>query len=272
MFLPSVAIDFIYDNEKLSDYDMMLCEFDNSSSKTVSVGSNITFNTVKTNGSDRNYYVSYSYDQPLTTTFQICKKDCIGNDKYITSEEETSILRWLCRKDGFHKFEICQDGYKNTYFMGSFNEPNKIKVGGLTVGLEFTLVTDSPYGYEDITFDFTTTASIGYSIFNLSTETGHLYPVEFNCKCLESGDLQIHNSIEDRTTEIKNCVKDEVITLDGNHKIIETSVPTHKIYNDFNYNYFRLGNTYDNNLNTITTSLPCEIHIKYASVRKVGIG
>lgn len=272
MLLPNAAIDFLYDNEKLSDYDMMLCSFDGGSNDTISVGSNLIFNTVKTNGSDRNYFVNYAYEEPLTTTFQICKKNCGGEEKYITSEELTSLLRWLCRKDGYHKFEIYQNGYKGTYFMGSFNQPNQIKVGGLIVGLELTLVTDSPYGYEDIEFDFTTTASVGYSIFNLSTETGHLYPIEFDCKCLESGDLQIHNSIEDRTTEIKNCVKDEIITLDGNHKIIETSVPTHKIYNDFNYNYFRLGNTYNNNLNTITTSIPCEIHIKYALVRKVGIG
>lgn len=272
MLLPNVAIDFLYDNEKLSDYDMMLCTFNGDSNETISVGSNLTFNTVKTHNLDRHCCVNAEYEEPLTTTFQICKKNCNGDDKFITSYELTSLLRWLCRKDGYHKFEIYQDGFADTYFMGSFNQPNEIKVGGLIAGLEFTLVTDNSYGYEDIEFDFTTTASVGYNIFNLSTETGHLYPIEFTCKILESGDLQIHNSIEDRVTEINGCVKDEIITLDGNHKIIETSVPTHKIYNDFNYNYFRLANTYGENLNTITTSLPCEIHIKYASVRKVGIG
>ena len=182
------------------------------------------------------------------------------------------MLRWLCRKDGFHKFQIYQNGYTETYFMGSFNQPNQIKVGEMIAGLELTLVTDSPYGYEDIEFDFTTTSSVGYNIFNLSTETGHLYPTEFICKPLESGNLEIHNSIEDRITIVNNCVKDEILSLDGNHKIIQTSVPTHKIYNDFNYNYFRLANTYGENLNTITTSLPCEIHIKYALARKVGLG
>lgn len=272
MLLPDVAIDFLYDNEKLSDYDMMLCSFNGGSNDTVSAGNNLTFNTVKTNGSDRNYHAGSSYDEPLTATFQICKKNCDGDDKYITSEDLDSLLRWLCRKDGYHKFELYKNGYKDIYFMGSFNQPNKIEVGGLIAGLEITLVTDSPYGYTDIEYDFTTTASVGYDIFNLSRETGHLYPIEFACKCLESGDLQIHNSIENRITEIKNCIKDEFILFDGIHKYIMTSVPTHKVYNDFNYNYFRLGNTYNNNLNTITTSIPCEIYIKYAAVRKVGIG
>ena len=271
--IPNAATNFLYDNEKLSDYGMILCTFDNSSFETISVGNNLTFNTVKTTASDRNYLTGITYDEPLSTTFQICKSDCNNNDSLIISSEEmTSLLRWLSRRDGFHKFEIYQKGYEGIFFYGSFNNIQQLKIGGKLCGLELTLVTDSPYGYEDISLDFTTSASVGYSLFNMSTETGHLYPKVFTCKCLKSGDLQIHNSIENRTTELKNCIKDEIITMDGSRKIIETSVPTHKLYNDFNYNYFRLGNEYDNNLNIITTSLPCEIHIEYEAVRKVGLG
>ena len=270
--IPSVATNFLYDNEKLSDYGMILCKFDSNTMETVSVGNNITFNTIKTSTSDKNYLVNITYEEPLTTTFHICKNDCTSENKYITPEELTSLLRWLARRDKYHKFKIYQEGYEGIFFYGSFNNIQQIKVGGSVCGLELTFTTDSPYGYEYISFDFTTTASVGYDIYNMSTETGHLYPKVFTCKCLQSGDLTIYNSIENRTTEIKNCVKDEIISIDGNHKIIETSVPTHKIYNDFNYNYFRLGNTYEYNLNTITTSIPCEIHIEYESVRKVGLG
>lgn len=270
--ISNVAIDFLYDNEKLSDYGMMLCKFDSDTMETVSVGNNLTFNTVKTGISDKNFLITSTYEEVLSATFQICKRVCNNEDQYISPQELTSLLRWLSRRDGYHKFELYQDGFEGTFFRGSFNNIQQIKVGGKICGLELTFITDSPYGYEDISFDFTTTASDGYSIFNMSTETGHLYPTEFVCKCLESGDLQIHNSIEDRITQLNNCVKDEIIMMDGNHKVIETSVPTHKLYNDFNYNYFRLGNTYDNNLNIITTSLPCEIHIGYELVRKVGLG
>lgn len=271
--ISNVATNFLYDNEKLSDYGMMLCKFDSNSMETISIGNNLTFNTVKPSMSDKNLLATSIYDEPLSTTFQICKYDCHRReDKYISYEELTSLLRWLARRDGYHKFELYQKGFEGIFFRGSFNNIQQIKIGGKLCGLELTFVTDSPYGYEDISFDFTTTDSEGYSVFNMSTETGHLYPTEFICKCLESGDLQIHNSIEDRITILNNCVKDEIITMDGNHRVIETSVPTHKLYNDFNYNYFRLGNTYDNNLNIITTSLPCEIHIAYELVRKVGIG
>ena len=270
--IPSVAINFLYDDEKLSDYGMILCKFDNSSSETVSAGNNLVFNTVKSCNSDKNHFIGSSYEEPLSITFQICKDDSNDNNNTISSEELTSLLRWLSRRDGFHKFKIYQKGYENTYFYGNFNNIQQIKIGGELCGLELTFITDSPYGYEDISFDLTTAALTGYNIYNMSSETGHLYPKVFTCKCLQSGDLTIHNSIENRTTEIKNCVKDEIISIDGNHKIIETSVPTHKIYNDFNYNYFRLGSTYEDNLNTITTSIPCEIHIEYEAVRKVGLG
>ena len=270
--LPNAATNFLYDNEKLSDYGMILCQFDRGGMETVSIGNNLTFNTVRTGISDRNYLASVTYEEPLSTTFQICKYNCREENGYISPEELTSLLRWLSRRDGFHRFEIYQKGFEGTFFMGSFNNIQQLKSGQGICGLELTFITDSPYGYEDIILDFTTAPSVGYSIFNMSNETGHLYPKVFTCKCLASGNLQIHNSIENRITELKNCVKDEIITIDGNHKIIESSVPTHKLYNDFNYNYFRLGSEYENNLNVITASLPCGIHIEYESVRKAGLG
>ena len=88
MLLPNVAIDFIYDNEKLSDYGMMLCEFDSNTKEVISVGSNLTFNTVKTHNMDKNYFVNYSYDEPYLPHFKYVK-DCYGENKYITSEELT---------------------------------------------------------------------------------------------------------------------------------------------------------------------------------------
>lgn len=270
--IPYTATNFLYANEKLSDYGMILCKFNSNTLETISIGNNLTFNTVKSGKSDKNFLTSTTYEEPLSTTFQICKHDCYEDDKYISPEELTSLLRWLSRKDGFHRFKLYQEGFENTFFRGSFNNIQQLKIGGKICGLELTFVTDSPYGYEDISLDFTTAALTGFNIFNMSNETGHLYPKLFTCKCLKSGDLQIHNSIEDRTTELKNCVKDEIILMDGNHKVIQSSVPTHKLYNDFNYNYFRLGSKYENNLNVITTSLPCEIHIEYESVRKVGLG
>lgn len=274
MKIPKVAFDFLYDREKLSDYNMILCTFDDSSRETVSMGNNLVFHTIRPALSDRNFLVNCSYEEPLSTTFQICKNTCHHEKPVITSEEINAIVRWLGKKDTYHKFKIFQNGYEDIFFTGSFNNFQTIKIDGQIYGLEFTFVSDSPYGYLDtIALDFTTASSVGYDINNFSHETGHLYPAVFTCRCLTDGDLQILNSLDSEITEVKNCIKDEIITLDGQHKIIDSNVKTHaKLYNDFNYNFFKLINTYYETNNTITTSIPCEIHIEYNPIRKVGLG
>ena len=71
---------------------------------------------------------------------------------------------------------------------------------------------------------------------------------------------------------VKNCRANEIITLHGKTKMIESSLAGHtKLYNDFNYNFIRIINTFDNNVNTFTSTLPCEITISYSPIRKVGL-
>lgn len=269
-----IATDFKYDNEKLSDYQLMLCEFDSNGSNTISIGNNLTFNTLQPSGSDKSILANakYNEDSVLTVKLQVCKNTCLQiADSIISLDEISYITRWLGRKE-YHEFRIYQDEYEGIFFNGSFNNFNAITVDGKIYGLEFTFVADSPYGYLDtVSLDFTTTANVSYDITNLSHETGLLYPKKFTCKCLTGGNLEIYNSIEDRKTVINNCIEDEIISSEGEKKIIESNVKTHLLYNDFNYKYFRLANSYYNNINSITTSLPCEIHIEYNPIRKVGI-
>lgn len=267
-----IATDFKYDNEKLSDYQLMLCEFDSNGSNTISIGNNLTFNTIQPSGSDKSILANTKYNEVLTAKLQVCKNICLQiADSVITTDELSFITRWLGRKE-YHEFRIFQDGYEDLFFNESFNNFNAITVNGLIYGLEFTFVADSPYGYLDtVSLDFTTTANVPYDITNLSHEIGILYPKKFTCKCLTGGNLEILNGIEDRKTVVYNCIKDEIISLEGENKIIESNVKTHLLYNDFNYKYFRLANSYYNNINSITTSLPCKIHIEYNPIRKVGI-
>lgn len=272
IIIPKTAYDFLFDKEHLSDYDMMLCKFDKSSSETVSMGSNITFNTVKPAMSDTNFLSSTSYEETISATFQICKNGCRTNCIEISSEEISMITRWLCRKE-YCKLKLFQDGYEDIYFVGSFNNPQLIKIGGKISGLEITFVSNAPYGYLDtVMLNFKTSTTSPFVINNFSHEIGNLYPSVFTCKCLEDGDLTIKNSLDTKDIVVNNCIKDEVITLDGIHKIISSNVVAHEsIYNDFNYNFFRLVNTYYDFNNKITTSIPCEIHIEYNPIRKVGI-
>ena len=83
--------------------------------------------------------------------------------------------------------------------------------------------------------------------------------------------LKITNSSDlGHVTRIANCKQNEEITMDCIHEIIQSTNHS-TLYNDFNYKFPRLKNTYYNSKNVITFSIPCDVEINYPIVRKVGI-
>ena len=106
------------------------------------------------------------------------------------------------------------------------------------------------------------------SINNMSYEEGYIYPYT-EITVIEDGELNIYSVLEDRNTIIKNCISGEIITMD--YPIIQSSISSHNIQNDFNWNFFRIANTYENSRNDFITSIPCEIKIKYSPIVKVGL-
>ena len=107
-----------------------------------------------------------------------------------------------------------------------------------------------------------------HSINDDSYEEGFIYP-HTEIIINEDGDLKIHNAIEDRETFISGCVAGEVITMD--YPVIQSSEPSHDIQNHFNWNFFRIANTYDNSRNDLTISLSCTMKIVYSPIVKVGL-
>lgn len=266
-----IVNDFEYDGLRLSDYGYIMCSFDSTGAETISNGSNITFNTSPILKGSKHVLSNIKYDECLTTTFQVCKNPCNCKDiedAYITVEELATLTRWLNRQE-FLKFKLVKDGYEIIYFEGSFNI-NKIMFGDNIIGLELNLITNRPYAlYEPIKKTFKITKNNQVEIFkDISDEIGYIYP-KVTITCKDSGTLRIHNAIEDRETIIKNCVSGEVITMD--YPVISSSIDTHKIQDDFNYNFFRLANTFREKGNKLTFSMPCIIKMEYQPIRKVGV-
>ena len=63
--------DFEYDGLVLSDMGYMLCEFDFNGEKTISNGSQITFNTVKTRHGQKHELTSIEYTECIASNFQL---------------------------------------------------------------------------------------------------------------------------------------------------------------------------------------------------------
>lgn len=263
------VFDFEYDGELLSDHGYIICKFDSGGVETIQNGSELTFNTVSTRSGVRHELTSVEYENCLTTTFQICKHPCIYEaEEEVSLEEVRTMMRWLNRK-GFHKFVLINDDYINTYFEASFNV-SRIEVGGVIRGFELEMFTNSPFGFQEpVKVNIKNIVEDGKKILNSkSDEEGYIYP-QMEITIDAAGDFELYDELEDRTMLIKNCQKGEVIKL--NYPVIETSLSSHKIQNDFNWRFFRIARTYEENANHLTISLPCTIKMVYSPVIKIGV-
>ena len=252
----------------LSGYGFMIGKIDSSNgTETFDVGSQITFNTTSQHNGKYNALTGTQYDSCVTCTFQICKIPCNTQDMEITSIEFRELIRWLNRKE-FLPFNFCIETGDIVYFDASFNV-KKITVGGILYGLELTMETNRPFGYGDkivSTMNFSNTTKT-FEIEDPSDEIGYVYP-DMKITCSASGDLSIKNTEQDCTMLIQNCSSGETITISGNAQIITTSSTTHKICNDFNYQFMRIGNTFTNRKNTLSVSSPCSIELSYNPIIK----
>lgn len=262
-----LAYDFEYDGLLLSDKGFVICHFDgNSGFNTISAGSQITFNKVSTLGGAKYEQTSSTYEECLTSTIQICKNTCDTNEPIITLDEYRELMKWLNRKT-FHKFKIIDDDYVGVYFEASFNV-SRIEVNGKLVGLELAMETNRPFALQEprtITIN-NTEVNGKKTVVDFSDEEGYIYPKTV-ITCRGSGDLSIVNALENRTVLITGCIDGEIITMD--YPVISTSVSTHKIQENFNWNFLRLANNYRQRENELTISIPCIIEMTYSPVIKI---
>jgi hypothetical protein len=262
------AFDFEFDEKCLHEFGMIICDFDSKGLNVVSNGSVITFNTIPVLGGSKHDLTSVEYEECLETTIQICKDICSGNDMEISSATFRELTRWLSRKK-FLKFKILSEEYIDLYYEVKF-DVSRIELGGKLVGLELNVVTNRPFALkEPRTIVIKNLVKNGrHSLNDTSHEEGYIYPYT-EIIVNEGGDLNIYNAIEERNTYIANCTAGEVIVMD--YPVIQSSVSSHNIQNDFNWDFFRVANTINNSKNDLTISIPCTIKIRYSPIVKVGL-
>lgn len=271
------ATNFEYAGEKLSDYGLIICDFDNKGLDTVSSGADITFNQIKSSIGKFFHIISSDYDSAYSTTFQICKNPCLldsQKEMFLSPMEISALQRWLCRKNQYHRFKIYQKNYQHLYWNATFTS-KQIILNGNTIGLELTLYTDAPFAYMDeIVIEKDCTENLFFDIYDSSDEEGYIYP-NLTIHLSEGGNFILSNEFSGNTIckmSIANCSQGETINIDGRHQIISTSYSTHTtISKDFNYLFPKLVNTYTDNKNTFSCNLKCKITLAYSPIRKVGL-
>lgn len=266
------AYDFEYDGRYLSEFGFLICEFDGSGGVNISpTGYNITFDKISRSRGRINGLIGTRYENCVECTFHICKDPDVYDDLEITQEEYREFVRWLNRHE-FLPFRTINTKTKdpdvNTcYFNGSFNI-GKIYIVDKLYGLELTLETDSPYGYGiPIEQEWTVSAGGTVSFINESDESRAIRP-DMTITCNASGTLTITNSATLSTLEINNCTSGETFTIKGEEQIITSTFANHRVYNDFNFVFLTIGNSYEDKKNMLTFSLPCKVTMKYNPIIK----
>lgn len=266
------TLNFEYDNEKLSDYGMIICSFDGGGGiETVSSGSDITFHQIKSVGSNHFNLYSSTYETAYSSTFTICKDPCVfdKNNMGLSVAEVSAVQRWLCRKNQYCKFKILQKGYEDIYWNVTFSS-KQIELNGEIIGLELTLYADAPFAYMDeIVITEDCSENLSFDVYDISDEEGFIYP-DVKIVFLESGDFILKNTLDNKTMSIKNCRENEEINLKGKSHIISSSNHDN-LPNDFNYYFPRIINSYNKNKNTYSCNLKCEITFCYSPIRKIGL-
>ena len=257
----------------------MFCDFDNTGGIKTTPLTTRNFETISTHGGEFRYLTATKYDEAYTCTFDICKYICEDgtsdpDDIYMTIAEFRDIAKWLT----YPVFRVATfSGDLTVKFNASFNV-EQVMFRDKIIGARVTMVTDRPYGYEDITFtktqSGTSTNQITWTqtvtMADMGDEWGNIYPLfEFNFFSANASVL--HNitisvlGVGDDPEE--DLVEMAVLNIPGN-EIIELNCKTRtlkavgtvntqqQLYNGFNFVYPCIKNEGMNQSVTVNVSWP----------------
>lgn len=267
------ATDFQFDNEMASSHGLMVCTFGSAGDiETISNGAEITLTTSRTPGKNVWHHVNAQYNEVLTMTFQVAKRQC-GMENYqspyFTVQEQQAVNRWLNRLDNYYPFRIVQEGFDNIYFNVQINV-KKIEIGGKVAGFELTVTSDKPYGYfEKQHTSFQLASNGSYGFLDMSDDVGK-EDTEMKITCLANGTLRLTNALTEQTMQITGCIANEVIIINTACQKISSNIRTSAtLLKQFNFVWLNVGNTRTNRLNKISSTLPIKMELIYQPVCKI---
>lgn len=267
-------LDFEYDGQYLSDYGFVVCEFNaNGGISEASAASSVSFVKVPRHNGAKFGLTHTKYTDCLSSTFDICKNpEMYGDNLEITADEFRDIIRWLNRKE-FLPFRFLTDEGKvedieTCHHNASFNV-SKLMLDEVLYGIRLNMETDAPYGFgSDRVISWTASSENKRKmVSDISDEIGYIYP-DISITVKEDCDFTITNESEGCSSVILNCKAGEIIKMHGDTNIITTSYASHDICSDFNYDFFRIGNTALRTENYIVVSHPCDVELRYRPIIK----
>ena len=256
---------FNFDGHDLSDFGCIICSFD-SNGITIE-GGDIEYNVAKTPNSNMNGYVGNEYSDPYKFTFSIMKNNCVKNNKtdYFTVPEQTEILKWLMKENGYGLFYFDGDEMRDIYYFAYINAvPHYIS--DKVYGYDLTVTTNAPCGF---TKEYNKIYNIGTSqtipLFVHHDVLRYCYPQITITATSNITEVIIRNTTDtflNQTMRIKNIKNGQIINID-----CENGQISGIDYDYFNWIFFRLIDGFNNI--QFSTDGTFKIEIKYRETRRI---
>ena len=256
---------FVFDGISCEEYGIMCASFSSSTMDTISAQVS-DLKTEKSIRGDIYHITSQNYSEPLTYTMQIVNRDFAP----ISTVQERALKKWLCQRGSYKRFCVLSKRYADIWFFANINNPKSIYVAD-TVGLEFTVTTNAPFGFSDIR-DKTWIMDGNDTIEDFYVDNDEELPIypDLTITLADAGTFTFRNeSITGvpNTLTIENCIAGEVITLECGYPYISSSIASHRVFDDFNKFWPYLIDGY----NRIWVDKACTLEFQYREYRKVGI-
>ncbi|QNM06083.1 phage tail domain-containing protein [Qiania dongpingensis] len=253
-----ICTDFFFNGLHMSDFGFITATLDSPSIDAIDIGLKKNLKTEKVGSNPVNYLYDVSYEDSLVFQTTMVYED----GHCLTMEEFRTVVRWLTTKN-YMKMEIDNDKCRGIYFNCIVSDIKMYEYNGLPVGIYFEATCDSPYGWEDVTYNYTKSPCI----FN-NTSDDILNPVKpvFHFAVSKPGDVTLVNTTTGKCMILSSVLKEETCTIDTKHYLLLSDIPERNFYAAFNREWIDLvpGE------NTISFSGIPSLTISASLPRKVG--
>lgn len=251
------ATDFLFDNNRASDFGLMIGSFDNDT--PTATGGDIEYTVVKAPNSNIYDFYGSQLNNVIIWKFSIIKDPCIDEEYYFNQYEESQIAKWLLKNDGYRWFQFDQDGYEDIYYKVYINlTPHQFV--RRTIGFDLTVTSNCGYGYsEEIYREYTLNSNKPIPLEIYSDINTYILP---HISIIGTGNFFIYNDSDPQNRMELNNINQEVIMDSSNDLISGISSP-----NDFNWKFLR----FVDGKNKIVTNSVKDIKMKiiYREPRRV---
>jgi phage-related protein len=201
------------------DIGVMMCTGFGSTSRSKNVESRTIVTTTNLAGRTFNLHGT-KYDSPLAFDIIIVNKDAT----YIDADKERELKKIILKEER-QWFNVEQNDLSGVYYYVIARSAEILDVGSMSTGMLVNFECDAPHAWSKLYSNTYSTVS-GTLTFRHSIacdfDKYEIFPTLIITPTT-NGNISIKNNTLNKTVTINNCVSNEVITIDFENQMIESS-------------------------------------------------